>query len=921
MDVHGVPVATDGEIASLALDVHHGVLLAPDGEAALLALDVHGAPLAPDIQSALGCDGHTAQLDPNGQAAPLAPDGHGVPLDLDGHVVSLAPDGHAATLSPDDQAVPAARGLSNAIAVARSLLPSAPPPAVEYNIPVVDVQRSQVTHVENMETIDWDSLQIVETHDEEGRIALMSENQLCELLGFREEETTLVPAEEINCRMDEHCVDGANIPISDALPSEMVISYDKDNPSMDLGTVYPSMEEFKMAVRQFAINKEFELGTEKSDKKRYRCYCKSSKDCPWRINGTKHKGQSTVEVTVLVDEHTCVSSMRMETKNPSQKWVASKAVPIIRDFPKIGAKELQDKLQNDHKVTIKYDTVWRGKEKALAEVYGKWEESFEDLFRWKAEVMKRCPGSVVEIDILEVDGQVYFHRFFCALKPCIDGFLEGCRPYLSIDTKTLNGRWNGQLAAAIAVDGHNWIYPLAYGFIPSEKEDHWTWFMEQLNKATGNPPLLAVCSDACKGLENSVRKVFPNAEQRECFFHLMKNFKKKFRGFGQISPAARAYREDLFYEYIASIISDNAEAVKWLQKNHKLLWYRCGFNPEIKCDYITSNIAESFNNMIRDHKELPVADLADKIKEVIMKLWYRRRNIADRLPEGRILPSIMVQLKANTRGLGHLKIVPATNWSAEVWDHSRSRVERHVVKLNQRTCTCLEWQHTGKSCQHVLAFVTRHRGVDLEQFVHDYYSVNRFRAAYAREIEPMTDKTQWPQVELPFVVGAPLAKGGVGRRRKLRIKGCLEGGHKKKGVKSTEGENAREGVIGGENGTVSINAKGKKMIRGPMTCIRCGELGHRQASSKCPLNGTAKKRKRRQPRKNVTKAARGELNTPERPTREEILRDSPGRVTRSRLAFLLGEGTSSQTNTTSPVRTPTTVAPKKMTPKRRLNIG
>jgi len=39
-------------------------------------------------------------------------------------------------------------------------------------------------------------------------------------------------------------------------------------------------------------------------------------------------------------------------------------------------------------------------------------------------------------------------------------------------------------------------------------------------------------------------------------------------------------------------------------------------------------------------------------------------------------------------------------------------------------------------------------------------------------------------------------------------------------------------------------------------------------------------RKRRQPAKNVTKAAPAELSTPQRLTREEILRDSPGRVTR-----------------------------------------
>jgi hypothetical protein len=225
-------------------------------------------------------------------------------------------------------------------------------------------------------------------------------------------------------------------------------------------------------------------------------------------------------VTALTDHHTCVSNMRMKTITPSQKWVASKAVTILRDNPKMGAKELQDKLQKQYSVTISYDTVWRGKEKALAEVYGKWEDNFELLFRWKAEVLKRCPGSVVEIDVLEVDGQVYFNRFFCALKPCIDGFLEGCRPYLSIDSTALNGRWNGHLAAAVAVDGHNWMYPLAYGFIASETENNWTWFMQQLKKAIGDPPLLAVCTDACKGLENAVKNVSQPQSKENAFFIL-----------------------------------------------------------------------------------------------------------------------------------------------------------------------------------------------------------------------------------------------------------------------------------------------------------------------------------------------------------------------------------------------------------------
>uniref|UniRef100_A0A8R7RBU8 SWIM-type domain-containing protein n=1 Tax=Triticum urartu TaxID=4572 RepID=A0A8R7RBU8_TRIUA len=258
---------------------------------------------------------------------------------------------------------------------------------------------------------------------------------------------------------------------------------------------------------------------------------------------------------------------------------------------------------------------------------------------------------------------------------------------------------------------------------------------------------------------------------------------------------------------------------------------RCVFNPDIKCDYITNNVAEVFNNWIRDIKDLPVAELVDKIRVMIMLLWRKRRRIGERLPPGRILPAIMVQLRANTRGLGHLKVVESANWSAEVWDNSKN-CERHVVKLNQQTCTCLEWQHTGKPCQHVLAFVTSQKRVNLEQFVHEYYSVDSFKAAYGREIEPMTDKSQWPRVELPFVVGPPLAKRNKGRQRKLRIKGCLEGGHKKKGASDAPKDDS----------TAPTNSKGKKMIRGPVTCKKCGEKGHRQASYKCPLNGTKKGR-------------------------------------------------------------------------------
>ena len=87
--------------------------------------------------------------------------------------------------------------------------------------------------------VDSNNLQIVESHDEEGRIELLSENQISVLLGLRDEESAHVAAPN-DRSMDMQSVDNDNdaaIPTSDAIPSELVISYDKDHLKMDLGTI------------------------------------------------------------------------------------------------------------------------------------------------------------------------------------------------------------------------------------------------------------------------------------------------------------------------------------------------------------------------------------------------------------------------------------------------------------------------------------------------------------------------------------------------------------------------------------------------------------------------------------------------------------------------------------------------------------
>jgi transposase-like protein len=88
------------------------------------------------------------------------------------------------------------------------------------------------------------------------------------------------------------------------------------------------------------------------------------------------------------------------------------------------------------------------------------------------------------------------------------------------------------------------MFSLTFSFFQGETKDDWIWFMEQLRKSIGVLLRLAVCSDAGTGLLAALKEVFPWAEQRECFKHMMENMKKRFIGTAHaenVWPTARAY--------------------------------------------------------------------------------------------------------------------------------------------------------------------------------------------------------------------------------------------------------------------------------------------------------------------------------------------------------------------------------------------
>ena len=490
--------------------------------------------------------------------------------------------------------------------------------------------------------------------------------------------------------------------------------------------------------------------------------------------------------------HTCPpggGGGKDKSKLAKTRWVADAILDWVRETPTIGPTALHGKLFEKYKINVQYMKIFYAKERALDRINGPWNESFQLLYTFKAEVETASPGSVVEIDKHTVKYKLKgkalekecFRRAFVCFKACWQGFLNGCRPYLAVDATALNGRWRGQLAAASAVDGHNWLFPVAFGVLEVESEESWVWFLQQLRNIIGTPSGLVIHTDACKGLETAVEIVFPGVEHRECMRHLAQNFKKKFKGKvydENLWPASYTCSLRKHEHHLRVLYAHNPLVKEYMDEHHGKLWSRSKFNEICKVDYVTNNLAECFNAKFKSVKGLLLWQAFDKIRQMIMVKMALRKRIAETQYVGHLmLPSLIKALHAKARGL-RMKCIRPSTYEAEVtYTDSKNREWRYPVNLATNECSCRQWQIRGKPCIHALHLMTVIGGEDgeVDQYCSEYFSVAKFRAAYAENVPALLGKDQWNIVDPGFKLHSPVLTRPPGRPRKNRIRAGEEG--------------------------------------------------------------------------------------------------------------------------------------------------
>lgn len=101
------------------------------------------------------------------------------------------------------------------------------------------------------------------------------------------------------------------------------------------GQIFPTLQAFKQALRDWAINTNFTPHILDSDSHRVRAGCRSSPDCPFRIRANYSEKRGNAKVTTCDNVHNCVSISEHLVSQTIKRPEVGKLKFLIEAVPKL----------------------------------------------------------------------------------------------------------------------------------------------------------------------------------------------------------------------------------------------------------------------------------------------------------------------------------------------------------------------------------------------------------------------------------------------------------------------------------------------------------------------------------------------------------------------------------------------------------
>ncbi|KAJ9543460.1 hypothetical protein OSB04_023167 [Centaurea solstitialis] len=508
-----------------------------------------------------------------------------------------------------------------------------------------------------------------------------------------------------------------------------------------VGQIFGTKEEIKKMITMYSLHACRDIRLIKNDKTRLRAICKgqnpvfkevggsnkevggskkkakkasaSGEHCPWVLHVSTCNNESTWTVKTYVGGHTCLQSRKL--KLCTANVLSEQIMKDITPNPDIPLKTLHEQIQKRFQISVSSQQVFRAKKMASKRLRGDYEQQYLLLRDYLVELQRSNPGTTVKLE-MEIEPNPHtttrqFKRVYICLGALKQGFKALGRDLLGLDGCFMKGMYPGQVLTAVGVDPNHGIYPLAYAIVEAETTNSWSWFLELLGddldlEANSN---FTFISDRQKGIIPAIAKVFPSAEHRFCYRHILENVKLKWKGKAYndlLWRCAAATTVPQFHAEMEQVRKFNVDAYNWLKQIPPHHWSRSHFTGRAKCDVLLNNMCEVFNKQLVDGRDKPIITALEYIREYLM----RRR--------------------------WELTGIPCKHAVAAIWF---SAANGGTVALP-------------------------------ENWVHPHYHLQTWKMMYQFKINPTNGRLLWPKSDYPIKIMPPKHHKQIGRPKKSRRK-------------------------------------------------------------------------------------------------------------------------------------------------------
>ena len=263
------------------------------------------------------------------------------------------------------------------------------------------------------------------------------------------------------------------------------------------------------------------------------------------------------------------------------KFISIALKKYVREDLTRSIKDLRSMLHAKHGHDVTMYKVWEAKQKAVTRIYGDFDESYAELPWFLAALSDANSDTVTTLKCNpRVPGTCIFNSAFWAFGSCIRGFRH-YRPVISINAMHLYGKYKGKLLIAMATDGNNEVYPLAFAVVESESTETWGWFLACLLINVMDQTNLCIIFDRHRGIQSCFDDTtkgylqLPLTHHRYCLHHLVSNVNTNFNSVALknlVWKAVTANQVRKFENTMDCIKNVNPDAYDYLKEVDKEKW-------------------------------------------------------------------------------------------------------------------------------------------------------------------------------------------------------------------------------------------------------------------------------------------------------------------------------------------------------------